>query len=92
MTVSARWRTSYDNVKETDQYDGQFIVLEARLPRAVREKGPLFLMLKSQGDWIYATATPDGEELTARGKLSACVNCHEARGTRDRLFGPRPAH
>ncbi len=60
---------------------------ESWYPGDERKKGPLFLMLKSDGDWTYATATPDGREITAWGRLASCIECHESDRTRDRMFG-----
>ncbi len=52
------------------------------------EKNALFLMLRadeansyemdhSVNGWVFATTTPDGEEITALGKIESCVNCHQ---------------
>ena len=60
---------------------------ESWIPGNPRKKGPLFLMLKSEGEWVYATATADGRSLTASGKLAACMECSESKSTHDRMFG-----
>jgi hypothetical protein len=44
-------------------------------------------MLKSGGGWTYATVTPDGKEVTARGRLASSIECHESKSTHDRMFG-----
>lgn len=83
----AKDRVAYLHAKDVDQPDGQAIVKESWIPGSPRTKGPLFLMLKSEGEWIYATATPDGKEITASGKIASCRECHESERTRDRMFG-----
>lgn len=85
----ARDRTGYRNARSRDQRDGQLIVKESWLPGDPRKKGPLFLMLKSEGEWVYATAPADGMKLTSSGRLASCTRCHESEKTRDRLFGVR---
>jgi hypothetical protein len=77
---------------------GQVLVKEAWIPAAgstsknpmAGERGPLFLMMKtgesdSDAGWIYATLTPDGNTVTAAGKIASCMECHESK--QDRLFG-----
>jgi cytochrome c553 len=90
----AKDRLAYLHAKELDQPDGQVVVKESWYPRVVegrswseQTKGPLYIMLKSGGEWTYATATPDGKEITASGKLASCIDCHESDRTRDRMFG-----
>jgi hypothetical protein len=83
----AKDRGAYLHAKDVEQPEGQVVVKESWVPGTPRTKGPLFLMLKSKGEWIYATATPDGKEITASGKLASCIDCHESERTRDRLFG-----
>jgi cytochrome c553 len=87
----AKDRVAYLQAKDTDQPEGQVVVKESWIPGTPRVRGPLFLMVKSGGDWIYATATPDGKEITASGKLASCTSCHESERTRDRMFGLPPA-
>lgn len=87
----AKDRESYLRARDIDQPDGQVVVKESWIPGPGHTKGPLFLMLKSEGDWIYATATPDGREMTATGKLATCMKCHESASTRDRMFGLAPS-
>ncbi len=83
----AKDRAAYLHAKDVDQPDGQVVVKESWIPGSPRTKGPLFLMLKSEGEWIYATATPDGKEITGSGKIASCRECHESERTRDRMFG-----
>ena len=91
----AKDRFAYLHAKDVDQPDGQVLVKESWFPPKVaegtswfdRQKGPLFLMMKADGDWTYATATPDGAEVTASGRLPSCIECHESDRTRDRMFG-----
>jgi hypothetical protein len=78
---------AYIRARHIDQPEGQVIVKESWFPGAAKTKGPLFLMLKSGGDWVDATATPDGREVTASGKIASCIECHESASTRDRMFG-----
>src|SRR5260221_10880553 len=78
----AKDRLAYLHAPDLDQPDGQVIVKESWFPGDDRKRGPLFMMLKSQGDWTYATATPDGKEITASGKLPSCMECHESKRTR----------
>jgi hypothetical protein len=80
----AKDRLAYLHARDLDQPDGQVLVKESFIERT---QGPLFLMLKSGGDWTYATATPDGTTITAYGKLASCMECHESDRTRDRMFG-----
>jgi hypothetical protein len=83
----AKDRLAYLHAKDLDQPDGQVVVKESWYPGNAAKKGPLFLMLKSGGDWTYATLTPDGQEVTAWGRLASCIECHESESTRDRMFG-----
>jgi hypothetical protein len=39
----------------------------------------------SDGGWIYATITADGQ-LTAAGRIPSCIGCH-VEAEHDRLFG-----
>ena len=80
----ARDRLAYLHAKDLDQPEGQVLVKESWVQRT---KGPLFMMLNKDGDWIYATTTPDGKGITASGKLASCIECHESERTRDRMFG-----
>jgi len=82
----AKDRLAYLHAKDVDQPEGQVVVKESWI-RPCQERGPLFIMLKSGGEWTYATAMPDGKEITASGKLSSCIKCHESESTRDRMFG-----
>ncbi len=83
----AKDRGAYLHARDLDQPEGQVVVKESWFPGDERKKGPLFLMLKSEGNWVYATATPDGREITAFGTLASCRECHESDRTRDRMFG-----
>jgi hypothetical protein len=95
----AKDREAYRLASKQDQPTGQVLVKESWIPSSestsekpvAGEKGPLFLMIKtgepdSDAGWIYATATPDGSTITARGKIASCMECHTA-ARRDRLFG-----
>lgn len=60
------------------------------------DKGPLFVMIKldpqtpdTDGGWVYGTLTPEGDKVTAAGRLPSCMSCHE-KGTQDRLFRSFP--
>ena len=82
----AKDRLAYLHAKDLDQPEGQVVVKESWI-RLHQEAGPLFIMLKSGGHWTYATLTPNGREVTARGRLVSCIECHESESTRDRMFG-----
>ena len=94
----AKDREAYRIARDRAQPVGQVIVKESRVPAAAStrqnpaagDKGPLFIMMKtgdadSDEGWIYATATPDGTTITARGKLASCMDCHQS-AKHDRLF------
>lgn len=83
----AKDRTAYLRAKDVDQPDGQVLVKESWLDPQRKTKSALFLMVKTRGEWTYATATPDGSTVTAAGRLTACIDCHESPRTRDRMFG-----
>jgi hypothetical protein len=83
----ARDRLAYLHARDLDQPEGQILVKESWIPGEPRMKGPLFLMMKTGGDWIYATASPEKKTLTAWGSLASCRECHESASTRDRMFG-----
>jgi hypothetical protein len=58
-----------------------------------RERGPLFVMFKTEPGtpgtdegWVYGTVTPDGQRVTASGRVASCVGCHRD-APHDRLFG-----
>jgi hypothetical protein len=58
-----------------------------------REKGPLFVMFKTDPQtpgtdegWVYGTLTPDGHQVTAAGRVESCMKCHR-EAPHDRLFG-----
>jgi len=82
----AKDRAAYLNAKDQTQPDGQVLVKESWIPGKVQSKGPLFLMMKQDGVWVYATATSDGRELTASGEIASCMKCHED-APYDKLFG-----
>ncbi len=83
----AKDRLSYLHAKDLAQPDGQVIVKESWFPGPPLKKGPLFLMMRNEGDWVYAMATADGRSLTESGKLASCMECHESESTHDRMFG-----
>ena len=83
----AKDRLAYLHAKEVVQPEGQVLVKESWIPGEPRTRGPLFLMMKTGGEWTYATASPDGRTLTASGPLPSCRECHESTSTHDRLFG-----
>jgi hypothetical protein len=65
-----------------------------RLYHASR-KSALFVMLKldpttpgTDAGWVYGTATADGTQVTASGRLESCMECHRD-APHDRLFGPK---
>jgi hypothetical protein len=80
----ARNREAYLHARDVDQPEGQIVIKESFYQKT---KGPLFMMMKSNGEWTYATASPDGKTITAQGKLPSCMECHESDRTRDRMFG-----
>jgi hypothetical protein len=87
----AKDRLAYLHARDLDQPIGQAVVKESWIPGNPATKGPLFMMIKSDGapsdaGWIYATATPDGKTITASGRLASCMDCHQG-ARRDRLFG-----
>lgn len=86
----AKHRPQYLRAKSMDQPEEQIVIKESWIPGEPRRKGPLFMMMKYGGDWIYATASADGKKLTASGKLPSCMKCHESEPTRDRMFGLPP--
>ena len=60
-----------------------------------RERGQVFVMLKTGGDhewtdngWVYATLSADGSTVTASGRLESCMKCH-IEAPHGRLFGPQ---
>ena len=64
---------------------------DGMLYRAAARAG-LYIMFKldaatpnSDGGWVYATITADGQ-LTAAGKVASCIGCHQ-EAEHDRLFG-----
>jgi len=68
------------------------VVLDGGLWRAAERKG-LFVMYQApegtpgtDAGWVYGTLTPDGREVTAQGRLAACMQCHLEAGP-GRLFG-----
>jgi hypothetical protein len=83
----AKDREAYLHARDLDQPDNQIVIKESWIPGATKTKGPLFIMMKSGGEWTYGTATPDGRTITAEGKLASCIECHESDRTRDRMFG-----
>ena len=55
------------------------------------EKTGLFIMMKTgqedtDGGWIYATASADGQAISAAGKIASCMECHQGAPS-DRVFG-----
>jgi hypothetical protein len=57
------------------------------------EKAALFIMLKldpatpdTDEGWVYGTVTADGQNVTAAGRVEACMKCHQ-KAPYDRLFG-----
>ncbi len=89
--IYAKNKLAYLQAKTRDQPEEQVVIKESWIPGEPRKKGPLFIMMKYGGDWIYATASPGGKALTASGKLPSCMECHESESTRDRMFGLPPA-
>lgn len=85
----AKDRLAYLKSRDADQPEGQILVKESWIPPGM-ESGPLFAMIKSQGDWIYAVLDSRAETVTAAGKLKSCMECHESDRTRDRMFGLQP--
>jgi hypothetical protein len=101
QTLDHLYARHFDLYRQSDsvpQPVGQVLVKESWIPALgstrerplAGEKGPLFLMLKTgapgrDGGWIYATLTPDGQTITASGKMASCMECHESK--RERLFG-----
>lgn len=59
----------------------------------IGEARDLFVMLKldpttpaTDAGWVYGTLTPDGQRVTASGRIASCMGCHVDAGF-DRLFG-----
>jgi cytochrome c553 len=57
------------------------------------EKVGLFILYKddpgkpdTDAGWVYGTVSPDGQRVLTRGRVSACMSCHET-APQDRLFG-----
>mgnify|MGYP007059384568 FL=1 len=61
------------------------------------EKVGLFMMLRADENnahemehamngWIFATTTPDGDEIIGLGKIESCVQCHQDAPHRGGLF------
>jgi hypothetical protein len=68
-----------------------YAMKDGMIYRAAARAG-LYIMFKldgatpnSDGGWVYATITADGQ-LTAAGKIQSCVACHQ-EAEHDRLFG-----
>jgi hypothetical protein len=68
-----------------------YVMKDGRVYRAAARAG-LYIMFKldaatpgTDGGWVYATVTADGQ-LTAAGKISSCIGCHQ-EADHDRLFG-----
>jgi hypothetical protein len=58
-----------------------------------KEKGPLFVMFKTEPGtpstdegWVYGTVTADGKAVTSAGRVESCMKCHQD-APHDRLFG-----
>jgi hypothetical protein len=83
----AKDRLAYLHAKESAQPEGQVLVKESWIPGEPRTRGPLFMMMKAEGECLYATAAPDGSTLTAWGHVPACMACHESASTHDGMFG-----
>ena len=64
------------------------------------KQADLFIMLKldsktpeTDEGWVYATTTPDGQRVTAAGRIESCMNCHTINGTAATgRFGPDLTH
>jgi len=87
----AKDRAAYLKAGAHDQPDGQVVVKESWFPGVERTKGPLFLMMKSGGDWTYATAPrtvarswrsassrPASNATSLRGRATGCSACSPA--------------
>jgi len=68
-----------------------YAMKDGMIYRAAARAG-LYIMFKldaatpgTDGGWVYATITADGQ-LTAAGKIQSCVGCHQ-EAEHDRLFG-----
>ena len=49
-------------------------------------RSALFIMLKQQGTWVYATVSADGKTVTQSGQIESCLGCHK-KAPHDSLFG-----
>jgi hypothetical protein len=89
--------------KETPQI-GQVIVKESWYPAADGTGNPaasekklgLFIMMKldpqsrdTDHGWVYATVSPDGNNVMSAGRVQSCMECH-VTAKNDRLFGLAP--
>jgi hypothetical protein len=50
-----------------------------RIRSLLQEAGPLLIMLKTGGEWTYATATPGGKRITAPASSLKMLRAHEWR-------------
>lgn len=46
----------------------------------------LFIMLKQDREWQFATVTPDGSKVIQAGRLAGCLSCHRSAKP-DLVFG-----
>ncbi|HEU4338789.1 MAG TPA: cytochrome P460 family protein [Planctomycetota bacterium] len=49
-------------------------------------RSSLFIMLKLEGKWVYATVNGDGKTVTSSGQIESCLGCHRT-APHDSLFG-----
>jgi len=49
-------------------------------------RSALFIMLKQQGTWVYATVSGDAKTVTQSGQIESCLGCHR-KAPHDSLFG-----
>lgn len=92
VRVSPEARSAYEHlVRDSELAEGTVVALFHEL--APGRPGPIYVMTKSAGGWLFETYRADGTKPAepARGTADTCRRCH-ADGVADFLFGlPRGA-
>src|SRR5262245_15672826 len=83
----------------TDEFPDYYVPYATRDGKLYRvgTKAGLFVMMKlapntpeTDRGWLYGTVASDGKTVTAAGRVTACMRCHE-RAEHDRVYGlPKP--
>ncbi len=95
VRVNPEARAAYEHlVKDSELKDGTLVALFHEQPGGA---GPVYVMEKVGGAWLFMTCRPDGTDLepaepTQGTRAHGCRGCH-SEGVADWLFGPprRPA-